>query len=176
MTPRTKSGDVLDVVPRARAAPSARGRRRGADGRCHARARPTRQGARSGLTWEVGPGLEREHGLVLSPGGVRERLVVTDAIVAAAPVGLASWEIHAARPPKRCDRRYQLQRRESWLEVDASAWRYTLVGCNQGEFFDVTLHVGSTLRDASDEERQRAAWLLLDESWVSVARSSGSAR
>lgn len=116
----------------------------------------------AGLSWEIGPGLERENAFVLSPGGVRENLVVSDAVVGAAPVDLPAWEFHAARPPKRWDRRFQLQRGQGWLDVDARSWRYTLVGFNRGEFFDVTLHIGTTLRDASDEERQHAAWILLD--------------
>lgn len=117
---------------------------------------------RAGLSWEIGPGIERTYSFVVSPGGVREHLVVTDAVVAAAPVDLPAWEFHAARPPKRWDRRFQLQRGQGWLEVDARSWWYTLVGFNHGEFVDVTLHVGTTLRDASNEERQHAAWILLD--------------
>lgn len=75
-----------------------------------------------GMGWEVGPGLEKENALVLSPDGDRELLATTRAIVARAPA-LPGWEVHPARPPKRWDRRFELRSPEGQVAVDATGWR-----------------------------------------------------
>jgi hypothetical protein len=74
----------------------------------------------SDIGWEIGP---HDGGwvLALSPGGTREGLARTTALVAEAP-DLNGWHFLAAKPPKAWDRQFDY----SGYRIDARAWRYRL--------------------------------------------------
>lgn len=78
------------------------------------------------FAWEVGPGRSAPNALVLSPGGARDQLVETTAIVAAAP-SLQDWEFYPAKPPRPWAPRFELHMEEREYEVDATGWRSVLL-------------------------------------------------
>lgn len=109
-----------------------------------------------GIRWEVGPGVETEYRFSLSPNGNRDRLRLTDAIVAAAP-NVIGWKFHSGKPPKQWDLRLNVRD----VPIDARPWQYLLTGYNDGEFYDVTL-VAPNLPASIDDLRDLAGYLVLE--------------
>jgi hypothetical protein len=78
------------------------------------------------FAWEIGPGQSAPNAFVLSPGGSRDQLAETTAIVAAAPP-VQNWEFYAAKPPRPWKPRFELHLEEREYAVDATAWRSVLL-------------------------------------------------
>jgi hypothetical protein len=112
------------------------------------------------VSWEVGPGLNEENALVITPDGVRERLRMTQHIVSLAPA-IPGWEFHAARPPRRWELQFSIDSAGGGvIQIDARDWRYVLY-----EFpdhtFDIVLEQ-SNLQRSTESNRYTAAVVLLD--------------
>lgn len=78
------------------------------------------------LSWEIGPGQETAWSLTISPNADRERMLITQKIIEAAPY-LSGWEFHHSKPAKTWDRTFQLS--DDFMtehEVDASPWSFVV--------------------------------------------------
>jgi hypothetical protein len=111
------------------------------------------------LGWELGPGLEAECALAISPDGDVDWLPITTRIVALAPE-LPRWEFHPARQA-----RPQLELSVEGddgepIEIDAHRWRYVLIRFPDG-IFDIIVEQND-LAEASEDERYAATVALLD--------------
>lgn len=112
------------------------------------------------IGWEVGPGTNAACALVVSPDGVRERLSLTERIVARAPQ-IPGWEIHSSKPPKVWDLRFEMQCDSGrTVDVDAREWRYVLWKFPDGTF-DVVVEQRD-LQGVTDADRLRAAAIVVE--------------
>ncbi len=112
------------------------------------------------MSWEVGPGVEAENALVLTPDGALEQLPTTRRIVAGAPT-IPGWEFHSARPPKAWTCEFSIEsERGRTIHIDARRWRYVLFRFPD-RTFDIVLEQ-SNLANVSADERYTAAVVLLD--------------
>jgi hypothetical protein len=90
-----------------------------------------------GLRWEIGPGIEKESFLAISPNLKPEALQVTRQIANQAPA-IPNWEILPAKPRKRWKTRsLRIRGIDSAREYNFESWRYYLTSFNDDEFFDV---------------------------------------
>ncbi len=93
------------------------------------------------LIWEIGPGVNEERMLVISPNGYREKLTVTRDIVSASPA-LEGWEFQCSKPRKQWTKRYiEIVHKGKKFGVDFTDWSYSLVGFSKRKFFDVHLYL-----------------------------------
>jgi hypothetical protein len=76
------------------------------------------------LNWDIGPGDTCRWRLVISPGGERALLPLSEAIIARAPP-LPGWELEAARPPRNWIGPRQFE--YDGVLIDAVEWQYALV-------------------------------------------------
>jgi hypothetical protein len=109
--------------------------------------------------WEVGPGVEADNMLVISPDGRPERLALTRRVVSMAP-SIPRWEFHSAKPPRPT---MQFVMGDGFVpsnEIDARSWRYVLFKFPEGVFDIVIEQVG--LNGVSDDVRYAAAGVVLD--------------
>jgi len=84
------------------------------------------------FAWEVGPGNKAEFALVISPGGDRDLLSATQAIIAEAPT-VVEWEFYSAKPPKKWEPRFEMRDSEGKpIQVDATSWRCVLLQSAEG--------------------------------------------
>ena len=118
----------------------------------------------AGLVWELGPGQSEEYALVVSPGGRRPLLEVSQLVASLAPM-IKGWEIHGAKPPKQWTERIMRFRSGGpdveWDEINFDRWRYALVAWNNFEFFDVTF-IAPAKPALEAPQLEHAAWQLLD--------------
>ena len=112
------------------------------------------------FAWEVGPGSNAKNAFTLSPGGDRELLSKTKAIVDAAPL-VSDWEFHSAKPPKQWEGRFELAvDGGKFLEVDVTSWRCTLLKYADG-FHEIVVEAPN-LNSISKDDQRWAAEIALD--------------
>jgi hypothetical protein len=120
----------------------------------------TRLGELGQLVWELGPGLDAEHALVVSPDGDPERLPISRHIVALAP-NIQGWEFHPARPPKQWELQFSIESDEGeTIPIDARSWRYVMLKFPDGTFDVLFEQPNATEIDEGD--RWTACMILLD--------------
>lgn len=113
------------------------------------------------LGWEIGPGLDKDWGLAISPNGVRNRLGLTQRIVASAPP-MFQWEFYPAKPPKRWHGFFQMRNsRGQVVGINTRRWQYALTSYDDGSFVDITIVAPDTDRIDIDG-RKAAAYIALD--------------
>ena len=85
-----------------------------------------------GFSWEIGPEEEGRF-LAISPSGSKERLPLTERIVATAPE-IPGWIFHSAKPAKDWKRRFGYAGRR----IDVSDWKYGLVKWSDPTAYGIT--------------------------------------
>lgn len=112
------------------------------------------------LAWEIGPGIDADHQLTISPGGNPELLPFTKYIVSKAPQ-VSGWELHYAKPPKQWTLKfnYELTSGEVF-EVDANNWQYVLLQYEDGMF--ELLVYAQNLERLSINDRIAVAEIVID--------------
>jgi len=80
------------------------------------------------LSWEVGPGIDKQWQLVISPNLNRSLRKTACMIVAGSPE-LDEWEFHSARQKKDWDYRVEIEidKIDTPLSIDAKSWRFVLL-------------------------------------------------
>jgi len=114
------------------------------------------------FSWELGPGVrdDKNSALVLTPGGDPDLLRETRQVIAIAPE-CPGWEFYPAKPPKKWQREFSLQKRDGTvINVNASGAWYVLFKYPDG-VFDVLL-ADRNLAALSEDHQQTAAVILLD--------------
>ena len=112
------------------------------------------------FVWEIGPGLTKQHALVISPGGDLDLLEESKKIV-----GLArekkDWEFHYAKPAKEWDMQFEFGISDGGpVSVDARNWEFVLLGYDDGMFELIIRAPEISLFE--EEDRRAAAEILLD--------------
>lgn len=84
------------------------------------------------FAWELGPGSNTEYAFTISPGGDRELLAETQAIVDAAPF-VSGWEFYSAKPPKQWESRFEIIDADgNPFQVETSGWHSVLLKYEDG--------------------------------------------
>lgn len=110
--------------------------------------------------WEIGPGIAAAHALTISPGGDKERLAETQAIVLEAPE-VDGWEFHSAKPPKDWKCRFEIAGADGKpLQIDATAWQCSLLEYPDG--FHEVLVVAKSLGNVTEDYQHWAVEVALD--------------
>ncbi|EAP98290.1 hypothetical protein JNB_15038 [Janibacter sp. HTCC2649] len=109
-----------------------------------------------GLAWELGPGRDAAHMLVVSPEGNPDIRAAARRWLRSAPPADATWEYADSRQRGSCDGSLEIgPHRIGFSEVVIGARR-------EGAHLDVTVHHPS-FRDLPEDVRQQVTWLALDE-------------
>lgn len=119
-----------------------------------------RVSAMGDISWEIGPGAEKECALTLSPDGSHDWFTLTQRAVAMAPE-LPAWEFHSARQKKEWKLQFSMAVADGRVvNVDARPWRYVLL-----RFPDGSLEIiieQSNLIGIDEDSRYTAAVIVLD--------------
>jgi hypothetical protein len=112
------------------------------------------------LSWEIGPGVNEDNALVISPNGNSDLLEYTKEIVANAKQ-CANWEYHFAKPPKQWDLVFSFQTEAGkTIQVDALEWKCILLQYEDGMYG--TIICCSNLKKLNQSDRQMVGEILLD--------------
>lgn len=112
------------------------------------------------ISWELGPGMQNNWRLTLTPDGDRALLPLTAAIVARAPE-IVGWEVASSRQPREWDLTFSMSLSSGdTVEIDARSWNYVLWRFSDGSL-DIKIGLDG-VTSLSDEDRYRAAVIVLD--------------
>jgi len=112
------------------------------------------------FVWEIGPGVEHSHMLVISPGGDPELLKKTKEIISYS-ISCEGWEFYYSKPPKEWNLLFIFQKDNGEeIEIDGGHWKYTLLKFDDGMF--KVIFKASGLSTLSTDERLTAAEIILD--------------
>lgn len=120
-------------------------------------------------SWEIGPGLKASGNkvLVLSPGGERELLELTSAMIGTAP-DPEGWEFYSAKPPKAWEMHFFVRdKKGDKFEVDARGWRYCLYRRSSG--YEIIIRAPD-LAELPEELQLIAAEILVEGEIGEAAR------
>lgn len=90
--------------------------------------------------WEIGPGVQAEWFLALSPDGDHRALPLTQQIVSRAPI-VPGWGFLHYRPKKNWDLQFEIQGESGPTEIDARSWRFVAYRYQDG-VCDLVISVG----------------------------------
>ena len=110
------------------------------------------------VSWEIGPGVQAQNALIITPDGSKEWLATTQRIIGRAPV-IPTWELHWARPPKRWNLEFTLGTSIGQICVDAKPWRYVLFRFPDNSF-DIVIEQNNL--EIPDGDRYSASVIVLD--------------
>nr|WP_199081962.1 hypothetical protein [Pedobacter sp. ASV19] len=112
------------------------------------------------FVWEIGPGVEHDNMLVISPGGDPDLLEKTKEIISYATL-CKGWEFYYSKQPKEWDLIFILEKDNGdEIEIDGRHWQYTLLKFDDGMFKVIFKAPG--LSTLSADERLTAAEIILD--------------
>lgn len=112
------------------------------------------------FVWEIGPGINANNQLVISPGGDLDLLSNTKQIISCTKA-VPNWEFHYAKPPKQWDFIFDLEKFDgSQVQIDASQWKYVLLKYDDG-MFEIIIQTPD-LKKLDEEEKLIASEILLD--------------
>ncbi|PWG81172.1 hypothetical protein DDR33_07225 [Pararcticibacter amylolyticus] len=112
------------------------------------------------FAWELGPGIEMENMLVVSPGGRNELLPQTKEIISNSP-SIPNWEFHYAKPPKQWKEPIvNLYKGGRKKRIIASSWQYVLLDYSDG-LFDIIIEAPN-LADFCKDDKLIAAEIILE--------------
>lgn len=103
------------------------------------------------FSWEIGEGNAKPHSLTLSPNGDKQRLLLSQKIVAAAP-DMPDWEFNYCKPPREWD--FKFEAYDQYMvrqQFDASEWEYVLQKNEENEMEVFILADNLSLLDDDDE-------------------------
>lgn len=120
------------------------------------------------LSWELGPGIHKEHALTISPSGQRALLPLTQSIIQKAP-SVSSWEFYAAKPSKEWTPCFSFMcEAGNELFVDVTNWKYVLAKY-EDQTFEMTIWACDS-QMLSDEDKLTAAEIAIDGMLGELAR------
>jgi len=112
------------------------------------------------FVWEIGPGVEQDNMLVISPGGDPDLLEKTKEIISYS-TSCKGWEFYYSKPPKEWDLTFIFQKDNGdEIEIDGARWQYILLKFDDGMFKAIFKAPG--LSTLSVDERLTVAEIILD--------------
>ena len=112
------------------------------------------------LSWEVGPGSQKQFEFTISPSGQKELMQTTKAIIAKAPK-LEYWEFYPAKPCKAWSPCFNFIGAEGGeLSVDATKWDYSLAKY-EDDTFDIAVRI-TGCEAFSEDDKLTAVEIMLD--------------